>query len=171
MYLRDRESKGTVTVYKDCYISYEVEERDEYVTVECPECGGDGEVWGYNHTTEDDYRIECPICRGTGDYETSIWIEAEDIEEYITTDAEVTPYEDDHLSYCGNSCTDYIERDQAEQLEEMMTRQFNIKMKEKERETEKEKNKILEKIKSLNFEKLEDLNVEQLERIANIMQQ
>lgn len=169
MYLRDRDSKGTVTMFKDSYVTYEVEERDEDISIECPECGGSGEVWGYNYTSDNDHQIECPLCRGTGEYETSIYIEYDEIEENITTEAEVTPYEDDHLSYSGRSCTDYIEIEQMEQLEAMMKNQLDIKMKEKEKEKEKEKNKILEKIKSLNFDKLEDMEVEKLEKIAELM--
>lgn len=78
------------------YISEEIE-HSEYVSIDCPMCGGCGEYEAYDCDTDRYFDITCPCCHGDGEIEVEV-----NYYDYIEDEVEV---EDEIYTY-SEGCVD-----------------------------------------------------------------
>jgi hypothetical protein len=70
----------------------------ETVEVECPACGGDGEIEVYSNLCDCDIEIECPACHGSGEIEEEIHVHVDEWKE-VEGEREVLPYDEAYTHY------------------------------------------------------------------------
>lgn len=87
---------------------YVNEQFDDYVTCECPLCGGSGDYTAYT-SNDREVEIDCPACGGSGEIETYVSI---DVDEEIETEheEEITPY-NERYAHFGHTISIDINKD------------------------------------------------------------
>lgn len=123
MRLTNNNSTAMASVESVAYYRFYHEEDEYNVTVECPVCDGDGNVYYTDvEDCDNEQRFDCPHCNGDGEIETTVYVEEIEEEEQDERSWEATPYEDNNLDFRQTRAYDSLGRTEENGLTKLVKR-------------------------------------------------